>query len=121
MFNTAYVFGVCILMEMQWMHSYPIEAAKFFHGPFEIVDQKTPLVLMLGKDPSRPLVERVVRFCKKYAERLMIYDSKEFEMKGIDADIRLIVAPYIVKAALTRIAHQLAVRHNQPLSIRRYM
>jgi len=121
MFNTAYVFGVCILMEMQWMHSYPIEAAEFFHGPFEIVDQKTPLVLMLGEDPSRPLMERVVRFCKKYTERLMIYDSKEFEMKGIDADIRPIVAPYIVKAALARIAHQLAVWHNQPLSIRRYM
>ncbi len=121
MFNTAYVFGVCILMEMQWMHSHPIEAAEFFHGPFEIVDQSTPLVLLLGEDPSRPLMERVVRFCKKYTERLMIYDSKDFEMKGIDAAIRPIVAPYIVEAALIRIAHRLAVWHNQPLSTRRYM
>jgi fructoselysine 6-phosphate deglycase len=121
MFNTAYVFGVCILMEMQWMHSYPIEAAEFFHGPFEIVDQNTPLVLMLGEDPSRPLMERVVRFCKKYTERLAIFDSKDYEMKGIDAAIRPIVAPYIVEAALVRIAHRLAVWHNQPLSTRRYM
>lgn len=121
MFNTAYVFGVCILMEMQWMHSYPIEAAEFFHGPFEIVDQNTPLVLMLGEDPSRPLMERVVRFCRKYTERLAIYDSKDFEMKGIDPAIRPIVAPYIVEAALVRIAHRLAVWHNQPLSTRRYM
>ncbi len=121
MFNTAYVFGVCVLMEMQWMHSHPIEAAEFFHGPFEIVDQSTPLVLLLGEDPSRPLMERVVRFCKKYTERLMIYDSKDFEMKGIDAAIRPIVAPYIVEAALIRIAHRLAVWHNQPLSTRRYM
>jgi fructoselysine 6-phosphate deglycase len=121
MFNTAYVFGVCVLMEMQWMHSYPIEAAEFFHGPFEIVDQNTPMVLMLGEDPSRPLMERVVRFCKKYTERLVIYDSRDFEMKGIDPAIRAIVAPYIVEAALVRIAHRLAVWHNQPLSTRRYM
>jgi fructoselysine 6-phosphate deglycase len=121
MFNTAYVFGVCILMEMQWMHSYPIEAAEFFHGPFEIVDQNTPMVLMLGEDPSRPLMERVVRFCKKYTERLVIYDSKDFEMKGIDPAIRAIVAPYILEAALVRIAQRLAVWHNQPLSTRRYM
>jgi len=93
MFGEAYVFGVCTLMEMQWMHSYPIEAAEFFHGPFEIVDQNTPLVLMLGEDPSRPLMERVVRFCKKYAQRLIVYDSQEMPMAGIDAEIRGLVAP----------------------------
>jgi fructoselysine 6-phosphate deglycase len=121
MFGTAYVVGVCILMEMQWMHSVALEAAEFFHGPFEIVDQDTPLVLMLGEDPSRPLMERVVRFCKKYTERLFIYDSRDFEMPGIDKDIRAIVAPYIVEAALYRVAERLAVWHNQPLSTRRYM
>ncbi|MCC7482870.1 MAG: SIS domain-containing protein [Hyphomicrobiales bacterium] len=121
MFNTAYVIGVCVLMEMQWMHSVPLEAAEFFHGPFEIVDQNTPLVLMLGEDPSRPLMDRVVRFCKKYTERLFIYDSRDFEMKGIDPAIRPIMAPYIIEAALYRIAVRLAVWHNQPLSTRRYM
>jgi fructoselysine 6-phosphate deglycase len=121
MFNTAYVFAVCLLMEMQWMHSYPVEAAEFFHGPFEIVDQDIPLVLMLGEDPSRPLMERVVRFCKKYTERLVIYDSKDFEMKGVDSEIRPIVAPFIMESVLMRIAEHLAVWHNQPLSTRRYM
>ncbi len=121
MFNTAYVIGVCILMEMQWMHSYPIEAAEFFHGPFEILDETTPFVLMLGEDPSRSLMERVVRFAKKYTERLFIYDSKDYAMTGIDPEIRPIVAPYIVEAALYRICVRLAVWHNQPLSTRRYM
>lgn len=121
MFTTAYVFGVCILMEMQWMHSYPIEAAEFFHGPFEIVDQNTPLVLMLGEDPSRPLMERVDRFCKKYTERLITYDSRDFVMPGVDSAIRPILAPYVVEYALGRIAQRLAVWHNQPLSTRRYM
>jgi fructoselysine 6-phosphate deglycase len=120
-FATSYVFGVCVLMEMQWMHSVPLEAAEFFHGPFEIVDQNTPLILALGEDPSRPLMERVVRFCKKYTERTMIYDSKDFEMPGIDPVIRPIVAPYILEAALGRLAQRLAVWHNHPLATRRYM
>lgn len=121
MFTTAYVFGVCILMEMQWMHSHALEAAEFFHGPFEIVDKDMPLVLLLGEDPSRPLMERVDRFCKKYTERLIIYDSKDFKMEGIAEEIRPIVAPYILQTALDRIAERLAVWHNQPLSTRRYM
>lgn len=121
MFTTAYVFGVCILMEMQWMHSHALEAAEFFHGPFEIVDQDMPLVLLIGEDPSRPLMERVDRFCKKYTERLIIYDSRSFEMKGIADEIRPIVAPYILQSALDRVAQKLAVWHNQPLSTRRYM
>lgn len=120
-FTTAYVFGVCILMEMLWLHSYPIEAAEFFHGPFEIVDRNTPLILILGEDPSRPLMERVVRFCKKYTERLMIYDSRDFGMPGIDPAIRPIVAPYVLQAALKRLAARLSVWHGQPLTTRRYM
>jgi fructoselysine 6-phosphate deglycase len=120
-FTTAYVFGVCILMEMLWLHSYPIEAAEFFHGPFEIVDRNTPLILILGEDPSRPLMERVVRFCKKYTERLMIYDSRDFAMPGIDPAIRPIVAPYVLQSALKRLSTHLSVWHGKPLSTRRYM
>ncbi len=121
MFNTAYVIGVCILMEMQWMHSYPIEAAEFFHGPFEILDETTPFVLMLGEDPSRPLMERVVRFARSTPNGSSSTTSRIIEMTGVDPEIRPIVAPYIVEAALYRICVRLAVWHNQPLSTRRYM
>jgi fructoselysine 6-phosphate deglycase len=121
MFSTAYVWGVCVLMEMQWMHSVPLEAAEFFHGPFEIVDQNTPIVLMKGEDPSRPLMDRVERFCKKYTERLFIYDTKDFEMKGVDSRIRAIVGPNVLQSALRRVSDRLAVWHNHPLTTRRYM
>ncbi|MGX5732902.1 SIS domain-containing protein [Bosea thiooxidans] len=120
-FTTAYVFGVCILMEMLWLHSYPIEAAEFFHGPFEIVDRETPLILITGEDPSRPLMERVVNFCDTYAGRVMKYDSRDFSMRGIDPEIRPIVAPYILQAALKRMSAHLSVLRNQPLNTRRYM
>lgn len=120
-FTPAYVFGVCILMEMLWLHSYPIEAAEFFHGPFEIVDENTPLILIMGEDPSRPLMERVKRFCEKYTKRLMIYDSRDYPMVGIAPSIRPIVAPYVLQASLKRLSEHLSDLHEQPLSTRRYM
>ena len=120
-FTTAYVFGVCILMEMLWLHSYPIEAAEFFHGPFEIVDRQTPLILITGEDPSRPLMERVSRFCDTHAGRVMAYDSRDFAMAGIAPEIRPIVAPYILQAALKRLSAHLSALHGQPLTTRRYM
>jgi fructoselysine 6-phosphate deglycase len=121
MFSAAYVFGVCVLMEMQWMHSTALEAAEFFHGPFEIVDPTVPLLLMKGEDPSRPLMDRVERFCRKYTERLMIYDTAEMPMPGIDPRIRGMVGPWVMQAACRRIAEHLAVWHAHPLSTRRYM
>jgi len=120
-FTTAYVFGVCILMEMLWLHSYPIEAAEFFHGPFEIVDRTTPLILIAGEDPSRPLIERVMRFCDTHAGRVMTYDSRDYAMPGVDAAIRPLLAPYVLQAALKRLSVHLSTLHGQPLSTRRYM
>lgn len=119
--TTAYVTAICYLMEMQWMHGAQIEAAEFFHGPFEVVDQNTPLILLLGEDPSRPEMERVVRFCKKYTERLMIYDSRTLAMNGVHPEARAVFAPFVLQAVLTRMIQHLAVWHNQPLSTRRYM
>lgn len=120
-FTTAYVFGVCILMEMLWLHAYPVEAAEFFHGPFEIVERRTPLILILGEDPSRPLMERALRFCEKHSDRLFIYDSRDYPMTGIDPAIRPVLAPYILQAALKRISARLSALHGKPLSTRRYM
>jgi fructoselysine 6-phosphate deglycase len=120
-FSTAYVFGVCILLEMQWLHAHPLVAAEFFHGPFEVVDETVPLILFVGEDPSRPEAERVVRFSKRYTERLMIYDSRDYPMAGVAPEIRPIVAPFVLLAAVERLAEHLAVWHNHPLSTRRYM
>ena len=120
-FTTAYVFGVCIVMEMLWLHSTPLEAAEFFHGPFEVVDETTRLILILGEDPSRPLMERVVRFCEKYTKHVMVYDSRDYAMPGIDPAIRPIVAPYVLQAALKRITANLSLLLAKPLGERRYM
>ena len=120
-FTTAYVFGVCIVMEMLRLHSTALEAAEFFHGPFEVVDDKTRLILILGEDPSRPLMERVARFCAKNAKHVFIYDSRDYAMPGVAPAIRPIVAPYVLQAALKRISANLSLLMNRPLGERKYM
>lgn len=120
-YAAAYVTGVCVMMEMQWMHTFTGEAAEFFHGPFEVVLPDVPVMVYVGEDESRPIAERVIRFCKKFTERLIVYDSKDFEMRGIDKEVRPIFAPFVLEAATGRLMEHLAVWHNHPLSTRRYM
>jgi fructoselysine 6-phosphate deglycase len=117
----AYVTGVCIMQEMLWLHVFTGEAAEFFHGPFEVVLPDVPVLVYMGEDGSRPIAERAVRFCKQFTERLIVYDSKDFEMKGVDDEVREIFAPFVLQAATRRLMEHLAVWHNHPLSTRRYM
>jgi fructoselysine 6-phosphate deglycase len=121
MYTTAYVFAACFLMEMQWMHAHALSAADFFHGPFEVVDNSIPLLVLIGEDASRGEGERLKRFAAQYAGKALIYDSRDFEMKGIHADVRPIVAPFILDSALTGLVEELAVLRNHPLTTRRYM
>jgi fructoselysine 6-phosphate deglycase len=121
MYGTAYVIASCILMEMQWIHAHPIRAAEFFHGPFEVMDEKTLIINLLGEDPSRPEAERVDQFCQKVSIPIITYDSKTFPMVGIDSRIRPILAPLFLDAALVRMAEHLADLRQHPLSKRRYM
>jgi fructoselysine 6-phosphate deglycase len=120
-FSAAYVIGVCMLMEMQWLHCQPIVAAEYFHGPFEVVDETTPLIVIVGEDPTRSEAERVVRFSERYSRRVMVYDSRDFPMHGIDPELRGIVAPIVLQAALEPFVKHLGELREHPLSTRRYM
>jgi fructoselysine 6-phosphate deglycase len=121
MFTTAYTFASCFLMEMQRMHAHPLVAAEFFHGPFEVVDKSTPLIVLVGEDPSRPEAERVVEFCKRFNENYIVYDSREYPMGEIPPEVRPLYSPFVVDAALTSLVEQLAVVRQHPLELRRYM
>lgn len=120
-YPVAYSLGVCIMMEALWVKMFEGSAAEFFHGPFEVVDEQVPVILFMGEDPSRPVAERVARFCERYTEKLILYDSKAYAMAGIPEMLRPLFAPYILGAASVRLAEHLAVLRGQPLTTRRYM
>jgi fructoselysine 6-phosphate deglycase len=119
-FGTAHVFGVCVMLEMLHMTSWPVEAAEFLHGPFEIFTPSTPAIVLLTEDETRPIAERVVAFCKTHGTAL-VYDTKDYPMTGLDAGARALFGPFILDVALGGIARELAGLMNHPLSTRRYM
>jgi fructoselysine 6-phosphate deglycase len=121
MYSTAYVFAACFLMEMQHLHAHPVNAKDFFHGPFEIVDASTPLIVLLGEGTNRTEAERVRQFCNRHTGGCITYDAKEFAMQGIHPEIRPMVAPFILDAALTNLVERLAILRGHPMDTRRYM
>jgi fructoselysine 6-phosphate deglycase len=120
-YGIAYSYAICILMEMQWIHSNAVHAGEYFHGPFEIIDKDVPFIILLGLDETRPLDERALDFSKKYGEKLVVLDAKDLDLTGVDEELKGYIAPLVLNNVLRRYAEQLAEARNHPLSKRRYM
>jgi fructoselysine 6-phosphate deglycase len=120
-YGIAYSFAICILMEMQWIHSNAIHSGEYFHGPFEIIDKNTPFIILLGLDETRPLDERALDFSKKYGEKLVVLDAKDLDLAGVDSELQGYIAPLVLNYVLRKYAERLADARNHPLSKRRYM
>ena len=117
----AYAYAICILEEMQWLYAQPVHAGEYFHGPFEIVDESTNLIILKGEDFGRSLVERVIEFSQKYTKRLVIIDTKNYPLPGVADNFRGYLTPFVLSAVLDRFSQNLAKARNHPLSTRRYM
>lgn len=120
-YGEAYSFAICLLMEMQWIHSNAIHSGEYFHGPFEVTDFDVPFIIINGIGATRPMDERVYDFCRKYSEKIMLVDSAEFDMAGIDEEVREYFAPLLAGAVLRSLADEFAYQRGHDLSVRRYM
>ncbi|MFL6557890.1 MAG: SIS domain-containing protein [Bacillus sp. (in: firmicutes)] len=120
-YGIAYWFAICLLMEMQWIHSHALHSGEYFHGPFEVLDKDVPVIQLLGLDETRPLEERSLEFTQRYGERLVVLDAKEFDLTGVAESVKGYIAPLVLQAILRQYAEELAEIRNHPLSTRRYM
>ena len=159
-YGVAYSFAICLLQEMQWVHSEPIHSGEFFHGPFEVTDADVPFIILknygkdcdenvkanwiteYGADYKRPLVAidsavgaysdeidgetrvldvRAEAFCNRFSEHVIPVDCNEFDMTGIDEDLRKYFAVLVAGVVLRSYADALAYHRGHPLSVRRYM
>ena len=116
----AWYFGMCILEEMQWIRTRPVNAADFFHGPLELVEKGVSVMLLKGQDGFRPLADRVERFAAQYTDKLFVLDSADFSLPGISPEVRALISPVVLASALERLSQHIAVRRNHPLTVRRY-
>lgn len=120
-YGEAYSFAICLLMEMQWIHSHAIHAGEYFHGPFEVTDFDVPFIIIKGVGATRPLDERAYAFCKKFSDKIMLIDVADMDMTGIAEEVREYFAPLLAGAVLRRLADHFAYERGHDLSVRRYM
>ena len=123
-YGAAYSFAICVLMEMQWINSQAIHANEFFHGPFEVLDKDTSVVLFKGLDSTRPLEERAETFLHRFgsAENIMVLDAAGLDLTGIAPEFQGNLVPLIFFDTLWRFAYKIAdLRDQEMLEARRYM
>lgn len=120
-FGSAYMEDICILKEMQWIHSASIHSGEFFHGPLEITDTETPFLLLMSEGKTRFLDERVLTFLKRYARKVYVLDVKNFGINTIDDSVVDYFSPLLLTNVLDVINNDLAEKRKHPLATRRYM
>lgn len=120
-FGTAYSFAICLLQEMQWVHSAAIHAGEYFHGPFEITEEDVPFIALLGLDETRPVEQRAVDFLTSHSKRVLVIDAQEFGLDAVSPEVRGIFAHLLFNVVLRAYADALADHRGHPLSVRRYM
>lgn len=116
----TYNYSMCILEEMQWLKTTRVHGAEFFHGSLELIDRETSLMLFVGEDETRPLMERVSAFADRYNDDTTIIDTADYALEGISTEFRAIVAPIIVDAITIRFSKHLENVRNHDLTTRRY-
>lgn len=120
-YSIAYMQSICMIMEMEWIHSSSIHAGEYFHGPFEITDPETPFMIFLNDGRTRKLDERALKFLRNYAKKITIVDAKELGLSIIDDAVVEFFNPILLWCAALEYAKGLAVSKKHPLMMRRYM
>jgi fructoselysine 6-phosphate deglycase len=117
----AYSFAVCLLMEMQWIHSSSIHSGEYFHGPFEITDYDVPFLMFMSRGKTRYLDQRALNFAQKYSDKVTVIDAQEFNLGDIEEDLQSYFAAIIMTPVARQYADSIADHRGHPLSVRRYM
>ena len=120
-YGEAYSFAICLLQEMQWVHSAAIHSGEYFHGPFEITDFDVPFIMMKTVGETRPLDDRAYNFLKRYCEKITLVDAASFDWSGVDEDLKSYFSAPIFGAVMRTYAEKLSEYRGHPLSVRRYM
>ncbi len=120
-YGAAYAFCICKLMEMQWRHGVPLNAAEFFHGPVEVTEGELAFLVLMSEDNLRPTAERVVRFLAKYSFAVHVIDTRTIELPAFPAAQREDFSSLLLWPAINIYAEKLSEATGHPLSRRRYM
>lgn len=116
----TYLYSMCVLEECQWLHSTRVHGAEFFHGSLELIEKDTTVLLFLGEDETRPLMERVQNFVHRYSDDVTALDTADYALAGISPEFRGVLSPLIMDTVAARLSKHLEAERNHDLSLRRY-
>jgi fructoselysine-6-phosphate deglycase len=116
----AYLYSMCVLEECQWLHTTRVHAAEFFHGSLELIEEDTSVILFVPEDESRPLMERVDRFTRRYSADVNRFDAADYPLPGVDDRFRGLLSPLVVDTVAERISKHLERVRDHDLKLRRY-
>jgi fructoselysine-6-P-deglycase FrlB-like protein len=119
--SAAQGMAMFYLQEMLWRDAAAYNIGEFFHGPFELVTDTKPFVLLRGEDETRPMSDRAITFLNRYTRKLHVIDSRDFGLPGVPVAARAEVVPIVMSAVTTRLAQHFEAVLDHDLSTRRYM
>ncbi len=120
LYGFAYCTAMCLMEEMLWMTTKSIHGAEFFHGTLEVIDRDSVVMLFKGEDATRPLMDRVENFTNTICKNVIVFDTKDYALKGISEEFRGLVSPMVMSAVCSRICAHLEEELKHPMAIRRY-
>ncbi len=120
-YSQAYVFCNCYMMEMQWINAIPIHAGEFFHGPFEIIEKNSPVIMLMGLDQTRFLEERALAFLERYTDRIFKIDMKDVDFMDVEEEYKGYLGALVINNICRMFSKAIAKERDHSLDIRRYM
>jgi fructoselysine 6-phosphate deglycase len=95
LYGLGYKFGLTVFMENMRVNGSFMDATEFRHGPAEVFDREKPaVVILMGTDESRSLVERVRDLCLNNGAHVAVFDAARY------GDFHPILAPFILMIPL---------------------
>lgn len=120
LWGPTYSFAMCVLEESQWLRTKSVSSPEFFHGTIELVEPGVCVALAMTEAQTRPLDERVARFCNEYADDFTVFDTRDYELPGISDEFRWMLSPVVLNAVLSRVSKNFEQIRDHSLDILRY-
>lgn len=109
-----------VIEEINWIPAQTIHSGEFFHGPFELLDDKLPLLLIKGDQSTRYMDERVESFLQKHGKTYFILDLAKFHLDNLTDEQKDIVNPWLVTKVIYQMESQLGQLRQRSAETRRY-
>lgn len=120
--KVAYSTSLFLMMEMQWINSGNFNSGEYFHGPFELTDDRHNFVLFMADGATRKMDARALTFLQRLDARYLVIDAKDFGLSGcVPASVATYFNPIVHTAVMRVFAEHLADARQHPLTKRRYM